>query len=151
MAYKLFFTFLLSFTLAFSQNTSGEKLKITFTYTRSYCGGAKPSEEILQQLNTPKILANCRLMLIHEHNMAFKGPVVTTNANGEALVQLTKKGTYSVYLVSNKKNKAELPFNKSCKALLKINLGTFVNAGVDTTCSIRIPCDPCNQQIKARK
>ena len=37
-------------------------------YTRSYCGGARPTEEMLSALRTPVALSNCKINFVNEKN-----------------------------------------------------------------------------------
>lgn len=120
---------------------------VTVNYTRAYCGGAKPPAELLEQLNTPKPLANCKLILKSaDGKKIYK---VKTDANGK----FTKKFAqfkYNVFLASNSKSKAELPFNKQCKKLLEKQLGELdLSNGNEIT--IKLPCDPCDPDMKRRQ
>ena len=143
---------LVVFTILFLVQVQAQELKkkkLIVTYTRSYCGGARPNQEIINALNEPKILANCKVKIESESNKK-KYWICKTNDKGEAELKL-KKGKYNFYLASNKKNKAELPFDKTCKKLKKKNLSIFEITEEETKIEIRIPCNPCDESLKERR
>lgn len=149
---KIYFPALCIFLFLASVNAQAPKEKkttVTMNYISAYCGGARPTEEILQELQTPRPLANCWIMFVHENNMAMKGPLAKTNEKGEALLNL-KPGKYKIFLASNKMNEAKLPFNKKCKAIYKMAVGEFEYTGSDGSASVKIPCDPCDPNAKKR-
>jgi hypothetical protein len=145
----LLFMFISAFTFA-QQNEKKQKTKITVTYTRAYCGGAKPSPEILNELNTARPLSNCVVKLVPVGIKKPKSVTAKTNANGEINVCLKHK-TYSIYIASNSKNKAELPFNKKCSKLRTMPLGEFEITDKNASTEIKIPCDPCDPSVKKRQ
>lgn len=136
---------------SFSQTIVAPKnVKLSVLYTLQYCGGAKPTKEILEQLNIPKPLVNCELRFVREVKKAFKSYKVKTDNLGEALIDL-KKGKYEVYLSCNKKNSAIIPYNKSCKKIYKMLLAVLEFDGLEATLNIKFACNPCLEEIKDRK
>lgn len=126
-----------------------KKKKLVVKYTRSYCGGARPNEEIINALNQPRILANCKIR-IEQDGPLKKSWSAKTDANGEVSLKL-KKGKYNFYIGKNDKNNAELPFDKNCKKLNKKNLANFEIEEKETLIEIRIPCNPCDPSLKERQ
>ena len=82
-------SFLLAMTVLFfcTHKTFAQKntyqVQLHLTQTSDYCGGAKPPEEILQQLNTPKPFPNKQVVI----KEGFK------NKNGELIGKITKVAT----------------------------------------------------------
>lgn len=140
----------LLFTSLMAQTTvQAEKKVITIQYTRQYCGGAKPSAEILEQLNTALPLSNCKVKLVRTDKKS-KSRTLMTNDKGEFSAALPN-GKYKIYIASNKTNKAQLPFNKKCRKLCSMPLGELDLTANQTTAEIRIPCDPCDPSVKKRQ
>jgi hypothetical protein len=140
---------LLFWTCGLNAQSSAKK-KITINYNLAYCGGAKPPQELLDNLNSPKPLANCKIKLVRVDSLKkVKAKVFKTDKNGSALLKV-KEGTYKVFLYSNAKNKAELPFNKKCSKFYENPFTEIEINGKESTALIRIPCDPCDPDIKHR-
>ena len=147
---KSFLTCLFVALFLFQLNAQeAKKKKLIIKYTRSYCGGARPNEEIINALNEPKILANCKIR-IEDDGKSKKSWVAKTNESGEVQLKL-KKGKYNFYIAPNEKNKSDLPFDKSCKKLTKKVLSIFEITDKETNIEIRIPCNPCDPSLKERR
>jgi hypothetical protein len=124
---------------------------VTICYTRSYCGGARPTNEMIEALNTPLVLSNCSLVFREKNYPKKKSPSFTTQINGLINLNLIP-GTYIVSIGDNSKNKTELPFQKDCKKLsekqlLEINFPYTEN----DTLVIKIPCNPCDSLLHQRR
>jgi hypothetical protein len=77
------------------------KVKINFTTTESYCGGAAPSPEILQNLETKIPLPNTVFYIIKGNinkNGIAKIKKIVTDSNGSCFVKLPF-GNYSIISV----------------------------------------------------
>jgi hypothetical protein len=133
-------------SLAYAQKPPDVKVGVTFT--RAYCGGAKPTQEILDELNQERPLANCKLVFFS--TTTKKKYTVRTNENGQAVLKKFIPGTYKVFIASNRKNKATLPFNKACTKLSKISLTEATVKTDGDKVNLRIPCDPCDADMKKR-
>jgi hypothetical protein len=89
---KIFLTIILvtAAGVIFSQKKT---INVTFTYIQPYCGGARPSEEMLREAEKPKPYSNKTVMCV-----STKGRIdsAKTDENGKARFKL-KKGSYLVY------------------------------------------------------
>jgi hypothetical protein len=145
-----FLVLVFCFTLSISAQTKTKNIRtVKISYTRTYCGGAKPSPEIMFNLNQPKKLANCVIKLVDSTNIKAKPLILKTNDSGEVTLNLPN-GKYLLYIGSNAKNKATLPFNKKCKKLQNQLLKTIHADEEKEVAEIRIPCDPCDDLKKLR-
>lgn len=103
---------------------------IKATTTQAYCGGAKPSDETLEELNTPVPAANVKIYLRKGvvnnivNNIDYE---FTTDDNGQVKTSLPE-GTYSI-VFENKKDKSS--YNE---LLEKYGKETSYQTAIDTTC-----------------
>lgn len=104
MRITLFVTLLLwLFSTTAQTKTGGVKpvrvtVKGKLTQTSTYCGGARPTEEMLSEYSTPKPYANKVFYVRKGKVNSTKAEVITsftTDANGEFSFQITP-GTYSI-------------------------------------------------------
>lgn len=125
------------------------KAKFKAWYTTSYCGGAKPTEEIVQQHAALRLLTNSNLKLKNH----FTGMVFTcsTNASGEAEVAL-EEGKYDVYLTPNINSSLNTGFDAKCNLWLDKSLFTVKvsNNGKVQDITIHFECNPCDVNMKKR-
>ena len=118
-------------------------------YTRSYCGGARPTEEMLSALRTPVALSNCKINFVNEKNGRTTESL--SNLKGEVNVSL-EPGNYFVRIADNTSIQSDLPFKKDCKKLSEINLSSLqIPATTTDSIFIKIPCDPCDSLLKNRR
>jgi hypothetical protein len=85
---RLIFLLLLPFSLL-----SQTKVNIQILQKLSYCGGAKPPKEILDQYAIPKPFANKKFILVSANGKTCSA---TTDANGYLKIKL-KAGSYKGY------------------------------------------------------
>ena len=85
---RFIFLFLLPFSLL-----SQTKVNVQVLQNQKYCGGIKPSKEILEQYSRPIPFTNKKFVLVsaNGHTVA-----ATTNANGYLKIKL-KPGSYKGY------------------------------------------------------
>jgi hypothetical protein len=85
----------LLFLLVFSNfvNAQKEKITLTFTFKSQYCGGARPSPQMIEEAEKSKPYANKMMVIISDK---FKVDSAKTNNKGLLVIKL-KKGTYSVF------------------------------------------------------
>ena len=103
---------------------------IEATTTQAYCGGAQPTEEILDELNTPVPAPNVSIYLRKGTINDINKPVdykLSTNDSGRVETQLPA-GTYSV-VFENKKNQAGYD-----DLIEKYGKETTKQTAIDTTC-----------------
>ncbi len=67
------------------------KVSFKFTFTMPYCGGAKPTPEILAQSEKPQLLTSQKIYFINAKTNKLDS--VTTNQMGE-VSKVLKSGTY---------------------------------------------------------
>jgi hypothetical protein len=72
---------------------SQQKIKLQLKQQHQYCGGARPSPEILAKYEKPFPYANKKLVMIASNG---KTDTVITDANGKLTLKL-KDGTYKLY------------------------------------------------------
>lgn len=125
----IIFLILCSFGIFSQTKTGGVKpvrvtVKGKLTQTSPYCGGARPSEEVLKEAATPKPYANKVFYVRKGKTNSKKAEVITsftTDVNGEYSFQITP-GTYSIIQ------------EKQLKALTSADLRSSEDIKVDTTC-----------------
>lgn len=72
-------------------------VRIKCTQTSDYCGGARPSEEMLEELQQPKPIVSDTFYIVKGKTNTFKiFKKVVTDKNGFIRLKLPK-GTYSIY------------------------------------------------------
>lgn len=125
--------------------TAMDSVEIKFTYSGSYCNGAYPSEEVLEDIRKPRALSETTLILKNESEHIF-----TTDTRGRISAEL-KPGKYNVHL-SPDNNADKAPYNVSCEKYYEKSWGSFT---VDTSRTnykihIEFPCDLCDETIKMR-
>lgn len=103
---------------------------INTTTTEVYCGGARPSEEILEELRTPKPAPNVKIYLRKGDTNNIKNKIdyqLMSNDSGVVKTSLPA-GTYSI-VFENKKDQ-----NTYNDLLDKYGSGTSYQTPIDTNC-----------------
>jgi hypothetical protein len=95
---KQFFLLLIGLAISFGgckskkMNKDGKvKIEVSVTQTKSYCGGASPTAEVLKQLNTPKPLADKTFIVRKGQENDLNEPIIaqfTTNELGVSSFRL---------------------------------------------------------------
>lgn len=85
-------------------------VEITVTQTASYCGGARPSEEILQELNSPTPSANTKVFIGRGAENTGHGFILetATDVDGKVRVELPSGDYYLVFETKTIENKTKL-------------------------------------------
>lgn len=116
-------------------------------YTRSYCGGARPSEEMLAEYSTPKPLANSTLKL--KNHFTGKEYFLATASDGTAQAEM-EEGKYDVFFT--KDIDANLPsgFDPKCsqwqnQLLLTVKV---TSSGKMQDVVVHFVCNPCDKNPK---
>jgi hypothetical protein len=105
-------------------------IKINVTQTYSYCGGAYPPDEVLQQLSTPKKLPNQKVFIRPGTLNDWNVPVVAesiSDINGVAMVELMD-GIYCIVY----ENKVTTTYYK--QLLQQFGNKTVEEGGIDKNC-----------------
>lgn len=123
---------------------SQQKVKVFVSYTNCYCGGARPTEEILAKYNTPRKLAKFKIKLVGQ-----KTELVTTDTAGYFIKKL-KPGKYSIFLTEEKNKNISINYEPSCSKMLTMNYGEL-NIQKKTSnyvVNLYFPCNPCQLNNK---
>lgn len=126
-----------------------ENIIVKALYNTSYCGGAKPPEEILAKHREQRILKNSEIKLImRPSNYELK---IRTDKNGLFDLIFDNNSDFEYYLTNNI-DLLTVNINTNCDALLKRKFGTFKMTSPKDTISIlfHLPCDPCDPYSKMR-
>lgn len=120
-------------------------------YNGSYCGGARPQQEILDELAKPKNLINTTIKVC---SIGRKGsPIkVKTDGNGKCQIKLTE-GEWS-YTLTKDIDKSVLYINKKCSRAISKVYGTFKISQANPTpieLFYHFDCDPCDANSKRRQ
>lgn len=139
-------TFLLIFGL-FTAETCKESqvstVKIKFTRTETYCGGAAPPDFLIERLRTPKPYESGMLYIWNDNEVCVDSFLPQKDS---ALVMTATAGKYNVHLVPKSSAIVETEERKKCLAeWQQRSLTTFVVGGTDTTMTVNIhfDCNPC--------
>ena len=129
--------------------TSDKKMAVyygTIQYTESYCGGARPPEELLKQYATPKPFASGTLRF--QDTATGKEYSVVTDEHGHYEAELPA-GNYVIHPVLRSADQGGYSpnYDPNCKQWRELELYRFDNVKsgeekmVDFT--VHFPCDPC--------
>lgn len=116
-----------------------KKVKVHVTFTNSYCGGARPSPEIENSLQTPRSLHNVHLILTGKTHCK-----AATDSLGNFALPL-KPGKYKFYMSFHKNDAHEANYNPACKQMKEMSFGELqIEKGKDSyEVNLHFPCDPC--------
>ncbi len=78
---------------AFVCFSQAKQVSLQINYMQPYCGGARPSAEMLAEAQKPKPFANKTIIVVSKKGRADSAK---TNTNGELVLKL-KKGSYKIY------------------------------------------------------
>jgi hypothetical protein len=133
-------------------NKKGPTYSVSFyaTYNGSYCGGARPQQQILDELAKPKNLINTTLKIspIGRKGSSIK---VKTDGNGKCQLKLTE-GEWA-YTLTKDIDKSVLYINKKCSRAISKGYGTFKIGQSNHTpfeLFFHFDCDPCDPNSKIR-
>ncbi|MDI1354975.1 MAG: hypothetical protein PSX36_08655 [bacterium] len=130
----------------FSGYAQNKSLRVEVSYHESYCAGARPSDELLAEIQKPKPYANRSLVIIPSKGKACK---VKTDALGIFQIKL-KDGNYKVkegwrHSKSSPNGESLSHFDKTClksewgKVALELTV-TNGNVTVVVVNEIVVPC-----------
>lgn len=118
----------------------------TIQYTESYCGGARPPEELLKQYATPKPFASGTLRF--KHTETGTEYTVITDEHGHYEAELPA-GNYVIHPALRQTDQGGYSpdYDPNCARWRELELHRFDNVKeseeklVDFT--VHFPCDPC--------
>lgn len=118
-----------------------KKIKVHVTYTNSYCGGARPTPEIEEELRTPQKLHDVHLILKGKKNCK-----TATDANGDFLLPL-KPGKYKFFLSYRKNDAHEVSYDPNCPQMKSMSFGeiTIEKGKAEYEVNLHFPCSPCER------
>jgi len=113
-------------------------------FVNSYCGGARPTPEIIAELSIPRVLTNSQILLIPVGKKSKKAICMITNEKGEVKTKLSP-GTYSVKMGKKYDKTMNINYDSSCSQMSKkvwetIELKQDQNTA---TISLVFQCNPC--------
>lgn len=119
-----------------------QKVTVCVMFRNTYCGGAAPSESILEQYKTEYPLTKTTIMLKSASGKIIK---IRTNSKGYIKTKL-RPGTYSYFMTDKYNKNLGFEFNSSCEAWLKMSFGqiTIVSGQRDGYKILyEYGCNPC--------
>lgn len=125
------------------------KTSFRVLYTSSYCGGARPSEEMLAEYATPKLLTVSWIKF--RNHFSGKEYILQTNAEGIAETEM-EEGKYDVFLTKDINPKLSTGFDPKCKLWTDQLLLTIkvTSSGKMQDVTIHFICNPCDENMKRR-
>lgn len=118
--------------------------------TSSYCGGAAPPQDLLDELATPKAFVNGRLVFIEKSSK--KAYPFKTDATGHYTISLPA-GNYELH-PEKRTNIEDYGYDPNCKAWLSTVFAEVTLNKKPSTQSndfvIHFVCDPCDPFIHMR-
>jgi|GEM_PF-2975982 len=127
----------------------GFAAQLVVLFTHDYCGGARPSEEIMAHYTTPTPLSNSKLQFIE--TTSRKEFLCATDSKGKCTVRV-EPGKYDVYLTKSISQELETGFSPNCKAWFKRKMAdVLISPGMTKyTVEINFVCNPCDEGINRR-
>ncbi len=134
-----------------------EPINLMLKSTSSYCGGAYPPQEVLDELKMPKNFSGT--IYIHSTEERSDEPTILKITNGSAEVKGLLKGTYYIFRYpvytapeskSNQialavdKNREDCIKQRSLKPLTSFEVAKNTSIITDT---IHLECDPCAEPM----
>lgn len=122
---------------------------LSVLFTRQYCGGAQPSEEILKEYEAPNALSNSTLRLRNHFSQKEYTCVLGSGGNS---TQTMEAGKYDVYLTSSIDKSLNTGFDPACKLWRDKPVATIKITPEKKTYSVTInfECNPCDGGMKLR-
>lgn len=122
-------------------------------YNGTYCAGAKPPAEMLEEIGREKPLANTtiKIFCVGKKQPSYKVKV-KTDTEGKCTVKLPE-GEWD-YMLTSSIDKSILYINKKCSKAIKKVYGTFTVKKTDTEpikLLYHFECDPCDPNSKKRQ
>ena len=118
-------------------------------FTSTYCGGARPTEEILAEKATPKLLYTSTLKF--RNHFTGKEYFIKTNADGIGSAEM-EEGKFDVFLTKDINSGLATGFDSKCSQWLDQSLLTVkvLAGGKMQDVNIHFVCNPCDEKMKQR-
>lgn len=123
---------------------AGKVIKVSVMFKNTYCGGAAPSQSILDQYKTEYPLTNTTILL-QDTSGNGKTIKIRTNSKGVFKTKLCA-GTYNYFMTEKYNKNLGFDFNSSCDEWLKRSFGQItIVAGQKDGYKILFDygCNPC--------
>jgi len=120
-------------------------------YTSNSCGGARPTQEMVEQYGTPTPLATSSVRFRNHHT--GKEYILKTDSKGEVSADM-EEGKYDVFFTKDiNPNLAHTGFDPKCSTWLnQLLLTVKVTAnGKMQDVNVHFVCNPCDDQSKMRQ
>lgn len=130
-----------------NQNSSTMTVKMIINYTSDYCGGAYPSEDILEGLKKERPLAKNNLFIFKEGEGRDKMSEVVTAEDGTCTMELTP-GKYHIYLPEKlSKGVSKFISQEDCDSWKNTPNATFEVTADDNDLTVNLhkTCNPCHE------
>ncbi len=139
-------------SVAEDTTSAAAKYRVTLTvyYTTSYCGGARPSQDIVAGHEAPRLFASSSLRLKNHHT--GKEYWIKTSSGGTANYEF-EEGKYDVFLTEDIRPSLNTGFDPDC-AIWKQQLLVTVKIGPNSKAqdvNIHFVCNPCDDDMKIRQ
>jgi hypothetical protein len=121
-----------------------QPVKVFVSYTNSYCGGARPTDEILNKYNTPKKFTNFKIKLVGK-----KTSVVVTDTAG-CFTHKLKPGKYIVFLTDENNKNLFTNYDPFCVKMLQAPYADLLiqKGKINYQLNLHFPCNPCQPNNK---
>jgi len=129
-----------------SNDDSNLDASLTIFMSQNYCGGAAPSEEIIESLRKPKLMPNKDLYLVKSGSQIASAIKVRTDEKSSLNINLSA-GDYQLFFPEKITSKSSRPiYEKVCKQWKETPNGTFSISKEKTSQEITITktCNGCN-------
>ena len=121
-----------------------QNVHIQVMYTNQYCGGARPTQEIMDHYNNPQNLSNSLLQLKGKKNMTVK-----TDSLGCINLRL-REGNYLVFMTDVVNKQLFLNYDPKCLKMLHTEFSKIqIEKGKKNyTINLYFPCNFCEPKNK---
>lgn len=125
------------------------KSSFKIQFTRSYCGGARPTEQILDNYRTPIPLGASTLKF--RNHFTGKEYFLHTGADGVASADM-EEGKYDVFFTKDIDESLPTGFDPECNLWQNELLFTVkvTSSGKMQDVTVHFVCNPCDETIKRR-
>jgi len=131
---------LLAVECSSARQNNADMIQVKIMYTSDYCGGARPSEEILEELKSMKPFAEQEISIYTNENKRGNPLTIKTDSNGVFNTNIPK-GKYFLFI--NDKLKIYENATESCKEWAKKPDIEFEITSGNIELQFHKKCNPC--------